>query len=133
MNSVIHDHFNCCPDAPVCNGIAHGLQFIVSSLFYRILSLEVYNVRTLFSLFITMTANFHQRLDHPLKSIHLIIPHNEVTGLFHRRKNIGIFPFFYFSLSCHEGKNKNNILGSRLSPVAFLFTFFGWELYACRF
>lgn len=102
-------HFNCRTNAPVSDRITHRLQIIVSSLFHRIFSLEVYDVRTLFCLFVAMTTNFHQGLDHPLERIYLVIPYNEIAGFFYRGKNICFFPFFYFSLSCHDNKNKNKI------------------------
>ena len=89
---LFNNHFDRCSNASVSNSITLWFQFIVTSLFHCILSLEVYDIGTLLRLFMTMATDLHQGVDHPFKRINLIIPYNEIARFFHAGKNIGFFP-----------------------------------------
>src|SRR5690606_38039306 len=76
------------------------------------------NVCALFSLFMAMATNFHQRFNHPFKSIHFIIPYNQGTWFFDQN-----FRFMFLDglnvvfsnphLQMFSGTKLNNICGSQ--------------------
>ena len=122
---LFNNHFNCCTNASVRDRITLWFQFIVTSLLHCILSLEVDDIGALLSLFMAMSADLHECIDHPFKRINLVIPHNEGTGFFHTGKNIGVFPFLYIGLSSHETKIRINFCQTGYVLLLFIYMIMG--------
>ncbi len=72
------------------NSIAKRFQVIIGSVLNGIFPAVMDEIGALFSLFMGMAAYFHKRFDHPFKGIHFVIPQDEVTGIFCKRKQVGI-------------------------------------------
>jgi len=75
------EDFDGSADAPLGDGVALRFQIIVGAELHCIFPFCVDEHGALFGLFKGMTAYFHQGLNHPLESIHLIVPYNQAAGI----------------------------------------------------
>jgi hypothetical protein len=83
-------YFDRSTDASLCYSIAHRFEGIVIALFHGILSLEMDQHSALLSLLGAVMANFYERFDHPLESIHLVIPHHQRVRMLHIHERVRI-------------------------------------------
>src|SRR5688500_22079 len=79
--------------------ITLGFQIIIAAILHSILSLVMDVVGALLGLFGGVAADVYQGFNHPLESIHFIIPYNKVAGRFQFCKHICFFMMKWFTVS----------------------------------
>src|SRR3982750_761956 len=63
-------------------------------MFHSIFTLGMDDHCALLGLLFRMAAYFYQGIDHPFKSVDIIVPHNKAAGLLMLRKDVHILVFF---------------------------------------
>lgn len=95
-------YFNRSADTPFGYGITERLQVVVAAVLNGILALVVNNIRALLGLFVAVAAYFYQGFYYPFKRVYLIVPHDQLAGIFHIRQYVCFFPFYRTGIILHQ-------------------------------